>query len=330
MSSEFNSERAISEDNGRTMDGIEKKRAQNRLAQRNYRRNVKQRIRELEEQVATQASMLTLLSGHTETNMNINSLALTPNMNEHGSSGGLGASNEYENFDPQCTFPVPDVLEARSAYSSGSNGIVTNDEVKRASNCAAPALGSETPSSHMNDSDRIYSAHKSIDTMATTPSSQSARSASTSSWSYFNSNTTSSVDASTRTPPASTLEAKIERIIQVAKDSGFESFDAAICCYYTAKFELPACLVNQQSSRTHQLPELLGKIRVEIQNWEPNESHCYRQEIHRSSEQLLLSDLLHFHKSAGKDLLALMKSYMTQQVPIDWKHLACLLQTEVS
>ncbi|KAH7028643.1 hypothetical protein B0J12DRAFT_769062 [Macrophomina phaseolina] len=41
-------------------DMIEKKRAQNRIAQRNYRKNVKRRIEELQQQVATQAKLLAL------------------------------------------------------------------------------------------------------------------------------------------------------------------------------------------------------------------------------------------------------------------------------
>ncbi|KAF7521531.1 hypothetical protein G7054_g12424 [Neopestalotiopsis clavispora] len=47
------------EDDWRMMSNFaDKRRAQNRLAQRNYRRNMKQRIRDLEEQLATQISML--------------------------------------------------------------------------------------------------------------------------------------------------------------------------------------------------------------------------------------------------------------------------------
>lgn len=47
-------------------DWIERKRAQNRIAQRNYRRNVKRRIEELEQQVATQAKLLALESESTK------------------------------------------------------------------------------------------------------------------------------------------------------------------------------------------------------------------------------------------------------------------------
>ncbi|KAH7555146.1 hypothetical protein BM1_07807 [Bipolaris maydis] len=50
-----------SQDDWKSMNEIiEKKRAQNRLAQRNYRRNVKRRIEDLEQQAATQARLLAL------------------------------------------------------------------------------------------------------------------------------------------------------------------------------------------------------------------------------------------------------------------------------
>ncbi|EOA83083.1 uncharacterized protein SETTUDRAFT_33412 [Exserohilum turcica Et28A] len=59
MGSRLGPDGVRSQDDWKNMnDMIEKKKAQNRLAQRNYRRNVKRRIEELEQQVAMQAQLL--------------------------------------------------------------------------------------------------------------------------------------------------------------------------------------------------------------------------------------------------------------------------------
>ncbi|KAG9186013.1 hypothetical protein G6011_02569 [Alternaria panax] len=96
-----------SQDDWKNMNAIlEKKRAQNRLAQRNYRRNVKRRIEELEQQVATQAKLLALEGEATKhSNQGVSSLAASDvplSMDRN-----FGTSTQERQKDASAPLPTP-------------------------------------------------------------------------------------------------------------------------------------------------------------------------------------------------------------------------------
>ncbi|KAJ4034248.1 hypothetical protein NW756_013988 [Fusarium oxysporum] len=90
------------------------------------------------------------------------------------------------------------------------------------------------------------------------------------------------------TPPCSwNMERKIAYIVDCAKTLGFRDFDSVVATYYTSPFEVISRAHDMQRvSRIRGLGSVLRTIDVSAEAWPHHESQIYQAEIFKAAEQL--------------------------------------------
>lgn len=87
------------------------------------------------------------------------------------------------------------------------------------------------------------------------------------------------------------VDERLSRVIRCARSAGFDSLDAVLATYYTARFdERGACATAQRLSRIRRLPELLEKLRAGAEAWPRWEARVYRDEVVKSAERVLAAE----------------------------------------
>jgi hypothetical protein len=82
------------------------------------------------------------------------------------------------------------------------------------------------------------------------------------------------------------LEARMERILNVVEEMNFENMDAMMTAYYTSKFKKDT-LANwaQSTSRSRRIHKFLAELEQSTQDWSEAEVHGYREAMVRCAER---------------------------------------------
>lgn len=82
------------------------------------------------------------------------------------------------------------------------------------------------------------------------------------------------------------LEARMERILNVVEKMIFENMDAMMAAYYTSKFKRDT-LANwaQSTSRSRRIHKFLAELEESTQDWSESEVHGYREAMVRCAER---------------------------------------------
>ncbi|EUC45256.1 hypothetical protein COCMIDRAFT_26565 [Bipolaris oryzae ATCC 44560] len=89
-----------------------------------------------------------------------------------------------------------------------------------------------------------------------------------------------------------TIEEKIEYLIRCAHRAGFQDLDSAITTFYTAQFDEDSeSSVAQYMSRKKCLPNLLEELRGKTHSWKARELQPYQNEVLKSAEHLLIGEI---------------------------------------
>ncbi|KAF4949199.1 hypothetical protein FGADI_9056 [Fusarium gaditjirri] len=90
------------------------------------------------------------------------------------------------------------------------------------------------------------------------------------------------------TPPCSwTMERKVAYIVDCAKTLGFRDFDSVVTTYYTGSFEVMSRAHDMQRvSRIRGLGSVLRTIDTSAEAWPHHESQIYQAEIFKAAEHL--------------------------------------------
>ncbi|KAI9167869.1 Transcription factor radR [Paramyrothecium foliicola] len=90
----------------------------------------------------------------------------------------------------------------------------------------------------------------------------------------------------------SSINARIDHVLQAMQLVKFDSPDEFMSAYYTEGFRQgTAAKTAQETSRMKGLPQLLHDIQIEATNWSSWESHGYKDIITKSAAQQLLHEL---------------------------------------
>ncbi|KAF7540013.1 hypothetical protein G7054_g1711 [Neopestalotiopsis clavispora] len=327
------------EDDWRMMsDFADKRRAQNRLAQRNYRRNMKQRIRDLEEQLAAQTSMLAVLGTPEGKPIDWQSQDTKTPQETLESQTGSQLPITQKGMDSSAFIITQETMRTQFSEESGMFWSPSRDLQAQADVMMQGESDEQTvvdPSisvSHQIDQivgeerencrkrfqqssgdweAQNYEEANFLEQVgrmdSTTASAQGAREASSSSWSEY----AGSAHRSSRPPATATLQQRIEFLLKCSEDAGFKDFDTAIHNYYTAKPEGPIWSAARSP------------------NWVGDQAHRCKDHILHSAEEVLLSELRIFTESDGSRFMDVLKSYGTRSQSIDWRHMASVLQMKL-
>ncbi|KAI1845669.1 hypothetical protein JX266_008280 [Neoarthrinium moseri] len=90
---------------------------------------------------------------------------------------------------------------------------------------------------------------------------------------------------------SSSLESRVEFVIQSLKKAGFESPDSFVSSYYTSVFrDKSAAKVAQEFSRSKGLPQLLEDLRNKVGSWSTWESSGYKDTIVRLAASMIADE----------------------------------------
>lgn len=102
-----------------------------------------------------------------------------------------------------------------------------------------------------------------------------------------------------------TVEGRVEYLIRCARKVGFQDLDSAVTTLYTAKFDEDSeCSIAQHYSRKRCLPNLLEELRSKSVSWKKREVQPYQDEVLKSAESLLISEMRPERPAGVDDLLS--------------------------
>ncbi|KAI1378897.1 hypothetical protein F4677DRAFT_382358 [Hypoxylon crocopeplum] len=88
------------------------------------------------------------------------------------------------------------------------------------------------------------------------------------------------------------LESRLERVLSVVEETGFDSIDSMTSTYYTAKFPDHSIMRQMQSvGRTKRLRALLSNLQNCYKSWSERERIAYREEVIRAAEDICSGEL---------------------------------------
>ncbi|EFQ35641.1 hypothetical protein CGRA01v4_09825 [Colletotrichum graminicola] len=88
------------------------------------------------------------------------------------------------------------------------------------------------------------------------------------------------------------LEARLERILKIVEDNGFDSIDSMTSTYYRSELSEDSFLRPMQAtSRTRRLRSLLSDLHASHKSWTGREKSAYAEEIVRSAESICSDEL---------------------------------------
>lgn len=88
------------------------------------------------------------------------------------------------------------------------------------------------------------------------------------------------------------LEDRLERVLNIVEDTGFDSIDSMASTYYTSEFSEGSIIHPMQSvSRKRRLRVLLSALHTSYKSWSGRERSAYTEEIVRAAEAICSDEL---------------------------------------
>jgi hypothetical protein len=97
------------------------------------------------------------------------------------------------------------------------------------------------------------------------------------------------------TSQPSSIDERIEWILECALDTGFENFDELVTAYYNATFESPTLSNEQRLSRNRRLPTVIADIFEAADQWSDWEKRGFYEELLKATESMLISETAQAH-----------------------------------
>lgn len=145
---------------------------------------------------------------------------------------------------------------------------------------------------------------------------------------------------------------RLERVLEVIDEAGFESVDSMVTAYYTSDFPLGSSVRSAQAlSKKRHLRRLLAALHESSKGWEAQELQNYREGVMQSAEDILADEMQSLNLDSIKgawddDILGKLESAISsdscealrenkkvfkQQVSLSPRHVipteVCLLKT---
>ncbi|KAF2132477.1 hypothetical protein P153DRAFT_393461 [Dothidotthia symphoricarpi CBS 119687] len=302
-----------------TTDPKEKKRIQNRVAQRVHREKLKSRIRQLEEQLdslagaSIQNDTSMPLSSHNDPTLSFAIPGVLPTINPEPISDRLGTSSSYITFVGNHT--PKSLLGSDTAVESGFNAnpqtniVAQLDSLSRAPVEVQPIdlewfLADSGALETVLERTRVHSpsmgrGHKNPDHSQSPSSTSLPRHLGSSDHVRVGGNSGQSAHKMTTAPMAqdagheALLKSDVPRLerlsllVECSRRLGFSNLDEALSVYYTSDLSKSTILSHEQSlNRVRQLPNFLSNIREHSKQWPTWERANYVRETLKSAEDI--------------------------------------------
>ncbi|KAH6957447.1 hypothetical protein DER45DRAFT_632329 [Fusarium avenaceum] len=108
------------------------------------------------------------------------------------------------------------------------------------------------------------------------------------------------------------MERKIAYLVDCAKALGFRDFDAAVMAYYTSSFDIMSQAHDMQNvSRSRGLGSALRAINTSAETWSEHQGHVYRVEVFKAAEHLYRTEL---QKAIDRGALRALEKHVQEDV----------------
>lgn len=283
------------EDWSTASDPVEKKRIQNRVAQRNYRLRTKARIEELQKQLREHeagASERNEQTGELQNNKEL------PSSRQSFSTAQPGPytphSIDRDIFDcVQLEDQPPSEPSDANNNHLGESVLVSSKDIPsapRADKQVEPFFATEeTSEMTFQGSNNLWGLELG-DATATEVSE-------TSSGNYINGvpfalqscQPEQTVRLPTRSPEETVLDERVQNIMKQIESAGFRDFDALVMTYYCESFRESSPLAyEQQLSRARRLPGIIAELSKTAKQWPDGEQRGFYEEAMRTAEGMLI------------------------------------------
>ncbi|KAH7309180.1 hypothetical protein B0I35DRAFT_95203 [Stachybotrys elegans] len=273
-----------------------RKRVQNRLAQRNYRKNLKMRVEELERQLAEKyttepkntsastASSSSAMSGGPFSFSRIDYMMLDQLSCNSSPPLALPNSGNAAHRNP------PTVPNKKNDKHSGSGHAGENPPRSEDLGVTAHPCSDSDTQSLVNPCDMEWDMNQLLFDASISPNFDV---------SLTDSRVPENPDTGKGHPSCGAREVKedcsaverLEHVLEVMNRSGFESLESLMSEYYTADFRpFPRLAGLQHLSRNRKLPSLLADLRINAASWTEWEAQGYKSEIVWSAESILTAE----------------------------------------
>ncbi|KAI1675624.1 RadR transcriptional regulator [Pyrenophora tritici-repentis] len=309
----------MEEDWTRMTDPKEKKRIQNRVAQRVHREKLRSRIRQLEEQLESVAGALTqndtskLLSSYDDPTSSFAIPEVSPTTNFDSISDIFGTNSSDITFIGN--HATKSLRVSQTAVESGFNTIPQTSIAAQLDSLSQNSA--EVPSMDLEwllkesgalktalertqvHSPPVERGHKSQDHSQSPSITSLPQHLGSSDHVWVGGNSGQSVHKMTTVPiaqitghetllrPDVTRLERLSLLVEYSRRLGFSNLDEALSVYYTSDLSTSAILSHEQSlNRVRQLPNFLSNIREHSKHWTTWERANYVRETLRSAEDI--------------------------------------------
>lgn len=113
----------------------------------------------------------------------------------------------------------------------------------------------------------------------------------------------------------SSIDERIEWMLECALDTGFENFDELVTAYYNATFNSPMLSNEQRLSRNRRLPTVIADIFEAADQWSDREKRGFHEEMLMATESMLISEAAQAHSLMSASIRPLITAQSQNASP---------------
>ncbi|KAF5574116.1 hypothetical protein FPANT_11938 [Fusarium pseudoanthophilum] len=292
-------------------DTVDRRKAQNRIAQRKHRQKLKKRIEELELQLEYAGLNSRPMLHRTSPHPIPMTISEENNMLPHIDQLENFFTRPNNLFESLCTTQEHSSLfDVSPPFASDTMPLVTEQVSTLPMRNSTSENSGNRPFSHASSRRGKEPSAHSVWMIPTTDFNEIATPGASRRPSLHLTNDAAELTDPVTPPCSWNMERKIAYIVDCAKTLGFRDFDSVVTTYYTSSFEVMSRAHDMQRvSRIRGLGSVLRNLDASAEAWPHHESQIYQAEIFKAAEHLYKAE---FQRGINTGALMVLEGRMKE------------------